>query len=145
MAALSETADHVEGVLDTNAVVYLPGLPDTASLPSRPLITTVSLAELSVGPLVARNGRERAARQAVLQEAEASFEPLPFDAAAARTFGQVASSLRRSGRKASARSLDAMIAAIAMCRGLPLYTANVDDFYGIDGLELVQVPMKLHE
>jgi len=54
------------------------------------LISTITLAELSVGPLVAASERERAKRQAVLQQAEADFEPLPFDAAAARAFGQVA-------------------------------------------------------
>lgn len=53
--------------------------------------------ELSVGPLVAVDDQERAARQARLQKAEASFEPLPFDASAARVFGRVAASLRRSG------------------------------------------------
>jgi tRNA(fMet)-specific endonuclease VapC len=50
----------------------------------------VTLAELSVGPLVARDDGERAARQAHLQQAEADFDPLPFDAQAARAFGQVA-------------------------------------------------------
>ena len=55
----------------------------------------VTLAELSVGPLVARDDLERAARQAHLQQAEADFDPLPFDAAAARAFGRVTASLRR--------------------------------------------------
>jgi predicted nucleic acid-binding protein len=52
--------------------------------PDEPLITTVTLAELSGGPLAAREEYERAARQAHLQQAEADFDPLPFDAAAAR-------------------------------------------------------------
>ena len=59
-------------------------------LPEEPLITAVTLAELSVGPLVAGDERERAARQAHLQQAEADFDPLPFDARAARAFGRVA-------------------------------------------------------
>ncbi|HYZ56347.1 MAG TPA: hypothetical protein VE733_22995 [Streptosporangiaceae bacterium] len=37
---------------------------DPSTLPPEPLITTVTLAELSAGPLVARDERERAARQA---------------------------------------------------------------------------------
>jgi predicted nucleic acid-binding protein len=128
---------HPRGVLDTSAVINLPRIVDPDALPSEPLITTVTLAELSVGPLVARDARERAARQALLQQAEADFDPLPFDAAAARAFGQVAASLRRRGRKPAARSYDAMIAATALARDLPLYTANPSDFRGIDGLDVV--------
>jgi hypothetical protein len=108
-------------------------------LPAQPLITTVTLAELSVGPLVADDDSERAARQSQLQQAEADFDPLPFDASAARAFGRVAASLRRSGRKASARAYDAMIAATAIAHKLPVYTCNPADFNGIDGLEVVAV------
>lgn len=54
-----------------------------------------------------------------LQQAESDFDPLPFDAAAARAFGRVATALRRSGRKPRARAYDAMIAAVALARGLP--------------------------
>jgi tRNA(fMet)-specific endonuclease VapC len=108
-------------------------------LPAEPLITSVTLAELSVGPLVARDERERAARQAHLQQAEADFNPLPFDADAARAFGRVAASLRRAGRKPAARAYDAMIAATAIASELPLYTCNPDDFAGIDDLDLRSV------
>ena len=129
-----------EGILDTDTFLLLERIADRDSLPSEPLITTITLAELSVGPLVARSSKERAARQSHVQIAEASFDPLPFDAAAARAFGPVAASLRRAGRKTSARSNDAMIAAIAVARQLPLHTCNARDFAGIDGLEVVSVP-----
>ena len=114
-------------------------LRDPEVLPDAPLISAITLAELSVGPLVATNDAERAARLAHLQQAEADFDPLPFDADAARAFGLVASSLRRAGRKPSARAYDAMIAAIAIANELPLYTCNPSDFVGIDGLEVVVV------
>lgn len=135
------THRHHRGVLDTSTLIALPQLADPALLPEEPLITAVTLAELSVGPLVTRDERERAARQAQLQQAEADFNPLPFDAAAARAFGRVAASLRSAGRKASARSYDAMIAATALANELPVYTANPADFDGIDGLEVVAVPV----
>lgn len=118
----------------------MPRLSDPACLPETPTITAVTLAELSVGPLVARNDAERAARQAQLQQAEADFEPLPFDAAAARAFGQVAADLRVAGRQSRARAYDALIASIAIARGLPLYTVNPNDFTGIGRLELFSVP-----
>ena len=133
-------ARAARGVLDTSTVILLQRLEDPSTLPFEPLITAVTLAELSVGPLVALDDTERAARQAHLQQAESDFDPLPFDAAAARTFGQVAASLRRSGRKPAARSYDAMIAATALSQGLPLYTCNPRDFSGVDGLTVVTVP-----
>ena len=128
------------GVLDTSTVILLPRLRDAALLPAEPLITAVTLAELSVGPLVASTEEERAARQAHLQQAESDFDPLSFDAAAARAFGQVAASLRRSGRMSAARAYDAMIAATAVANGLPVYTCNPSDFAGIDNLAVVAIP-----
>src|ERR1700734_1491400 len=120
--------DASQGVLDTSTLILLGRLSPAASLPDEPLITAVTLAELSVGPLVARSDHERAARQAHLQQAETDFDPTPFDTAAARAFGQVAASLRRSGRKTTARAYDAMIAATALANGLPVYTCNPSDF-----------------
>lgn len=134
-------ARHKRGILDTSTVILLPRIENPELLPEEPLITAITLAELTVGPLVATSDEERAARQAHLQQAESDFEALPFDATAARAFGQVAASLRRSGRKTSARSYDAMIAATAIANELPLYTCNPSDFSDIAGLDLVVVPV----
>ena len=127
-------------MLDTSTVIRLSRLRDPGVLPAEALITAVTLAELSVGPLVATDERERSARQAHLQQAEADFDPLPFDVVAARAFGQVAASLRRAGRKPAARAYDAMIAATAIANDLPVYTCNPDDFAGIEGLQVIAVP-----
>lgn len=124
-----------QGLLDTSTVIDLAQL-DPASLPEEPLISSITLAELSVGPLVAGTTEERVARQLLLQQVEADFEPLPFDSAAARAFGSVAASLRSAGRKPAARAYDALIAAVALSQGLALYTGNPNDFVGIDGLTL---------
>lgn len=134
-------ADHaIRGLLDTSTVILLPRLRDPSVLPGDPTISVITLAELSVGPLVASDDIERGARQAQLQQAEADFEPVPFDAAAARAFGRVASDLRRAGRKPSARAYDALIAATAVAHDMPVYTVNPDDFVGIGGLRVVPVP-----
>jgi tRNA(fMet)-specific endonuclease VapC len=135
------SSTYQRGVLDTNAVIMLSRIADPASLPDEPLITAVTLAELSVGPLVATTDAERAARQTHVQQAEADFDPLPFDAPAARAFARVAASLRRAGRKPSARAYDAMIAATALAHGLPVYTCNPADFSGIDDLTVVVIPV----
>jgi tRNA(fMet)-specific endonuclease VapC len=131
---------HAVGLLDTSTLLLLPRLEAAADLPERPLISAVTLAELTVGPLVAQHLAERAARLAEVLQAEADFAPLPFDAQAARAFGLVAADLRGSGRKARARTFDAMIAAIAIANDLPLYTCNAADFTGITGLRVVAVP-----
>ena len=133
-------ADDDQGILDTSTVVLLSRLDDPGQLPAEPVITTITLAELSVGPLVTDDPSERAARQAHLQQAEVDFEPLDFDAGAARAFGQVATDLRRAGRTTRARAYDALIAAVAVSRRLPLYTVNPGDFAHISGLEVVAVP-----
>jgi tRNA(fMet)-specific endonuclease VapC len=126
------------GVLDTNTLVLIDQL-RAEHLPEEPVISAVTLAELSVGPLVTDDAHERAARQARLQQTEASFEPLPFDAASARAFGRVSASLRQHGRKPAARAFDALIAATALANELPVYTCNPKDFAGIDGLRVEAV------
>ena len=123
------------GLLDTSVVIALPTL-TAADLPSLPTISAVTLAELGVGPHVAGTLAERQDRQLVLQQAEASFDPLPFDAACARRFAVVAASLRESGRKTRARAFDALIAATALAHDIPLYTCNAKDFEGIAELDL---------
>ncbi len=114
-------------------------------LPEEPVITAITLAELSVGPLVASDEGERAIRMAHVQQAEADFEPLPFDAAAARTFGRVAASLRNAGHKPTARAYDAMTAATAMSHDLAVHTCNPDDFAKIDALRIFPVPVPATE
>lgn len=129
------------GVLDTSTLILLQRITDAETLPAEPLITAITLAELAVGPLVAESASEQTARQAHLQQAEADFVPLPFDAAAARAFGRVSAPLRDAGRKTAARAYDAMIAATALANDLPVYTCNPGDFSGIDGLEVIAVPV----
>lgn len=134
------SSDPSAGLLDTSTVILLGQIKDPADLPGESLVSAVTLAELSAGPHVARTSTERAARQAHLQQAESDFEVLAFDAAAARAFGRVAASLRRSGRMPEARSCDALIAATAIAYDLPLYTCNPGDFVGIDDLTVHAVP-----
>lgn len=125
--------------LDTSTLTLLGRIGDVSQLPDEAEITAVTLAESSVGPLVATTDEERSARQSHLQLAESDFDALPFDTDAARAFGRVAASLRRAGRKPAARSYDAMIAATAIADGLAVCTCNPDDFAQIDELDVVVV------
>jgi tRNA(fMet)-specific endonuclease VapC len=131
-------------MLDTSTVILLGRIDDPASLPEESVVSAITLAELSVGPHVARTTKERAARQPHLQQAESDFDAIAFDSAAARAFGQVAASLRSAGRRPAARAHDALIAAAAISEGVPLYTCNPNDFSGIDGLDVRAIPHPDH-
>lgn len=134
------TVPNSRGILDTSTVILLGRLKDPSDLPQDSVVSAVTLAELSVGPHVARTTKERIARQAHLQQAESDFETMPFDGLTARAFGRVAASLRSAGRKPAARAYDALIAAAAISEDLPLYTCNPADFAGIGGLDVRAIP-----
>ena len=116
-------------------VIDLPNL-SAEVLPAFPTISAITLAELSAGPQLAKDALTQQSRQLVLQQTEASFDPLPFDDACARRFAIVATALREKGRKSRARAFDALIAATALANELPLYTRNPSDFDGITGLDV---------
>ena len=130
----------LQGMLDTSTVILLGEITDPTTLPAESVISAITLAELSVGPHVARSDDERSARQQNLQQAEADFAILLFEADCARAFGGVAAALRSAGRKPAARVYDALIAASAIAHGLGLYTCNPDDFARIPRLNLHSVP-----
>ena len=77
----------------------------------------------------------RARRQDRLQRTEAAFDPLPFDANAARAYARVFGAVTAAGRKPrGARTLDLLIASIALANGLPLYTRNAADLVGLESI-----------
>jgi predicted nucleic acid-binding protein len=121
------------GLLDTSAVVDL-ALVAPASLPAELLVSAVTLAELAAGPHAAHDPAERATRQQRLQWVEATFDPLPFDAEAARSYGRVYAATLTAGRTPRRRLADLLIAAVAAANGLPVVTRNPSDFAGLDGV-----------
>lgn len=132
----------VRGLLDTN-IMILRRWVDPAELPDEMAISAVTLAELSAGPHQVRRDdeqteyyeqAERARRLDVLQRAEHEFDPIPFDAEAARVYGRVNAAVVAAGRKPRRRIADLMIASTAIASDLPLFTTNPDDFAGLAGL-----------
>ena len=131
-----------QGMLDTNILILRRWI-DPAELPDEMAISAVTLAELSAGPHeVRRNDEqdmydehaERARRLEILQRAESEFDPVPFDAEAARIFGRVTAAVIAAGPKPRGRVADLMIASTAVAEGLPLFTTNPGDFTGLDTL-----------
>lgn len=122
------------GILDTSVVIDLDQL-DVSTLPREVAVTSITMAELAAGPHATDDALERARRQDRLQRAEAAFDPIPFDAAAARAYGRIYAVVAARGRKArGARAVDLLIAAVAVAAGLPLCTRNPEDFAGLDDL-----------
>ena len=129
-------------MLDTNILILRRWI-EPAELPDEMAISAVTLAELSAGPHQVRPNdeqdsydehAERARRLEILQRAESEFDPVPFDAEAARIFGRVTAAVIAAGRKPRARAVDLMIASTAIAEGLPLFSANPGDFAGLDTL-----------
>jgi predicted nucleic acid-binding protein len=122
------------GLLDTSVVVDWHDPAVIAALPDEMAISVITAAELAAGPHLAADPVEAAKRQARLQEVESALEPIPFDAAAARSYGLVVAAVVREGRKPRSRFADLLIAATAHASRLDLYTRNGEDFTGLEGL-----------
>jgi predicted nucleic acid-binding protein len=124
------------GLLDTS-VVFDHDVIDPALLPDESAISAVTLAELAAGPHATADDEERARRQDRLQWAAATWDPVPFDAEAARTYGRVFAATKAAGRSSRTRVADLLIAATATANSLPLYTRNPADFAGLEQIVVV--------
>lgn len=122
------------GLIDTSVVIDLGDPVVDAALPDEMRVCAITLAELAAGPHFATAIPEAARRQSRLQQVEATFETLAFDAAAARSYGQLVAAVNVAGRSHRSRFADLLIAATAHANGLALYTRNPDDFVGLEDL-----------
>lgn len=117
-------------LLDTSVIIDLDRL-DLGDLASTPAsISAVTVAELNYG-LDIDDPVKRAARTERYYAVLDQFEVVPFDLAAARQYGVLASLVRRIGRDPRPRRMDLQIAACAVVSGMPLVTRNGDDFRGL--------------
>jgi predicted nucleic acid-binding protein len=131
---VASDARPARGLLDTSVIIDLETITATA-LPIEVAISSVTLAELAAGPHATDDPAERSRRQDRLQRTEAAFDPLPFDADAARAYGRIFAAVADAGRKPrGARAADLLIAATALATQLPLYTRNPNDFEALDDL-----------
>ncbi len=118
-------------VLDTSVLIEGTELPPGVEAS----ISTVSLAELHFGLLVAPDEEARAKRVARLGLIEARFpSPLPVDDRVAREWGRLKAAVSQRGGKPRKRTADLAIAATANIHGAELMTYNVKDFKIIEDL-----------
>lgn len=123
-------------LLDTSVIIDLERL-DPGGLEDTPVaVSAVSVAELAYG-LDTDDPVQRRARTDRFYTVLNNFEVLPFDLESAKTYGVLASLVRRAGRNPRPRRMDLQIAATASSNSMPLLTRNADDFLGLE--EVVEV------
>ncbi|MGH7610940.1 MAG: type II toxin-antitoxin system VapC family toxin [Candidatus Dormibacteria bacterium] len=126
----------MRAVLDTSVLLAR----DAGPLEGELAVSAATFAELHFGALVARDARVRAERLRQLTLLQLRFVPIPVDAEVAMSYGLLASTVVRSGRKMRPRVMDLLIAATAHSRHARLYTRNPKDLTGLEGLlEVVSV------
>ena len=123
-------------ILDTSVLLG----PDPGPVEGEVAISTVSLAELHFGVLVARTDAARAERLRRLAVIERTFDALPVDEVVAREYGRLAAATVATGRKPRARMADLLIAATAVVHDATLWTRNPGDLAGLDDLVRVHTP-----
>lgn len=127
------------GLLDTCVLIDIDRIPD-ASLPAVSQICAITVAELMLGVHMARNPLDRTARITRLLATNSNFDPLPFGERATDAFNALVGFTVAAGRNPKPRKNDLMIAATAVANEMPLYTANVEDFKGLESmLDVVEV------
>jgi toxin FitB len=125
----------MRAVLDTSVLI---GAESPGDLEGA--ISAASLAELHFGVLLADDDEERARRAQRVGVVEATFDPLPIDAAVAREWGRLAAAIARRGGQPRRRATDLAIAATVNVHQVALLTHNVKDFAGIADLVDVREP-----
>jgi len=126
----------VRAILDTSVVIAT----NVGPLEGELAISSVTLAELHFGVLVARESRVRAERLRRLSILQHQFDALPVDEAVAASYGRLAAAVAEAGRQPRARTMDLLVAATAHAHSARVYTRNANDFAGADSVvEVVSV------
>ncbi len=107
-----------------------PGAPISGAL----AISTITLAELHFGVLVAKSTEVRAERLRRLSLVQQRFDAMPVDEAVSVSYGRLAASVVDAGRQPRGRITDLLIAATAHAHDAKLYTRNVADYAGLEDL-----------
>ncbi|MDL5159018.1 type II toxin-antitoxin system VapC family toxin [Actinomycetospora termitidis] len=118
-------------LLDTSVVIDLETFDLGELADALPSISAVTVAELAFG-LDIDDLVERQARTDRFYAILRDIPVLPFDLSAARLYGTLAATVRRSGRNPRPRRMDLQIAATAGAHAMPLLTRNPADFHGLD-------------
>ena len=134
---MTESAEPAgRAILDTSVLMA----DQVAPIPGSLAISTITLAELHFGVLVAKSSEVRAERLRRLSLLQQRFDALPVDEAVSASYGRLAAAVVEAGGKPRRRVLDLLIAATAHAHQARLYTSNGADFSGLEDLvDIVEV------
>lgn len=114
------------GLLDTSVFIAREVDRPLGRLPDRVAVSVITVGELELGVLATADDDVRARRADTLVLARES-DPVPVDEAVMSEWARLVISCRRAGIHRTVRLTDALIAASAIARGLPVVTQD-DDF-----------------
>lgn len=123
-------ASAERAILDTSVVIA----DRIGAIPGALAISTITLAELNFGVLVAKSPEVRAERLRRLGVLQQRFDALPVDEAVSASYGRLAAAVVSAGRQPRRRAMDLLIAATAHVHDASLYTRNPTDFTGLEDL-----------
>jgi predicted nucleic acid-binding protein len=114
----------MKGLVDTSVFIAREAGRPLESLPDEPAVSVVTLAELHLGVLRARDAQTRARRLRTVTRVEREYDAIPIDAEVARTFASIIGDARAAGRRPHV--MDVWIAATAVRHGLVVFTQDAD-------------------
>ncbi len=124
-------------ILDTSVFIAVEqGRPLRRPLPDQVSVSIVTLAELELGVLVARDSDSRAQRLATLTRVREQTAGLPADDRVASSYARLAAGELAAGRKP--RVHDTWIAATAIVYGAEVWTQDAD-FTSFGAVDVVRV------
>ncbi len=113
------------GLLDTSVFIARETGRSLGELPPHVAVSVVTIGELQLGVLTAADDAARARRADTLALARAA-DPIPLSEAAMVAWARLVSDCRRAGIHRTVKLTDALIAATAIERGLPVVTQDDD-------------------
>jgi predicted nucleic acid-binding protein len=123
----------MKGLVDTSVFIAREAGRPLESLPDEPAVSVVTIAELHLGVLRARDAQTRARRLRTVSRVERDYDAIPIDAEVARTFASIIGDARAAGRRPPI--MDVWIAASGVRHGLVVFTKDAD----FDDIPQVQV------
>lgn len=113
------------GLLDTSVFIARESRRELGELPARVAVSVVTIGELELGVLAARDPSARSRRADTLSLARAA-DPLPISEAVMGAWARLVADCRSAGIQRAVKLMDALIAATAVEHGLPVLTQDSD-------------------
>jgi hypothetical protein len=113
------------GLLDTSVFIARETGRPLGELPAHVAVSVITIGELQLGVLAAREDSARARRADTLALARAA-DPIPVSEAVMVTWARLVDACRSAGIQRTVKLTDALIAATAIEHGLPVVTQDED-------------------